>query len=177
MSGIFRDVYLWSPPNVHIRDHEVITDLDEQYRDAEIRGTVRLVNYGKEPATVDHPAYPAGPLRRHRVDASYRENGGRPAEELVLEGKAPFPNPLKWSAETPNLYKLLIALEDSSGKTLEVIPCNLGFREVEIKDGNLLVNGRRVLDQRHQPARNRSGPRPGDHGGLHGQRHPGDETA
>ena len=54
-------------------------------------------------------------------------------------------NPLKWSAETPNLYKLLLTLKDAPGNVLEVIPVNVGFRKVEIRDGNLLVNGQRIL--------------------------------
>src|SRR6185436_2682786 len=53
--------------------------------------------------------------------------------------------PLKWSAETPDLYQLLLTLKDSSGKVLEVVPWKVGFRKVEIREGNLLVNGRRVL--------------------------------
>ena len=52
---------------------------------------------------------------------------------------------MKWSAETPNLYKLLLSVKDSSGKVLEVIPVNVGFRKVEIRDGELLVNGKAVL--------------------------------
>jgi beta-galactosidase len=54
-------------------------------------------------------------------------------------------NPLKWTAETPNLYKLLLILKDQEGRTLEVIPVNVGFREVEIKGGHLLINGQKVL--------------------------------
>lgn len=144
MSGIFRDVYLWSAPNVHIRDHEVVTELDDQYRDAQVKGKVWLVNYGKEPATVIlHPTVldPSGAT----VMSPSVEKTVAPGEELLVEGTAPFSNPLKWSAETPNLYKLLIALEDSTGKTLEVVPCNFGFRKVEIKEGNLLLNGQRIF--------------------------------
>ena len=54
-------------------------------------------------------------------------------------------NPLKWTAETPNLYKLLLTIKDSDDRTLEVIPINVGFRKVEIRDANLLVNGQRIL--------------------------------
>ena len=58
---------------------------------------------------------------------------------------APIPTPVKWTAETPNLYKLLFTLKDVAGKILEVVPVNVGFRKVEIKNGNLLVNGQRIL--------------------------------
>ena len=53
-------------------------------------------------------------------------------------------NPLKWSAEQPNLYKLLIVLKDAEGKTVQAISQNIGFRTSEIKNGQLLVNGKAI---------------------------------
>ena len=50
-----------------------------------------------------------------------------------------------WSAENPNLYKLLLAIKNINGDVLEVIPVNVGLRNVQIRDGNLLVNGKRIL--------------------------------
>jgi beta-galactosidase len=144
MSGIFRDVYLWSPPNVHIRDLEIRTELDANYQDATTRGTIKVVNYGKEPATVVlHPTVldPAG----QTVMSPQVEKTIPAGEEITVEGDAPFSNPLKWSAESPNLYKILVAVEEVGGKTLEVVPVNVGFRKVEIREGNLLVNGQRIL--------------------------------
>jgi len=144
MSGIFRDVYLWSPPNLHIRDFTVRTDLDAQYRDATLGLAVTVQNAGKNAATVT-------------VEGKLLDAAGKVvcAPRIKLESPAggeyeaaistSVPNPLKWTAETPNLYKLLLTLKDAAGKTLEVIPVNVGFREVEIKDGNLLVNGQRIL--------------------------------
>lgn len=73
--------------------------------------------------------------------ASRVEANGRSSATI----SARVPNPLKWTAETPQLYKLLLFLKDEKNRVLEVIPANLGFREVEIKDGNLLLNGRRIL--------------------------------
>ena len=70
---------------------------------------------------------------------------GRRAQETVGGVSANIAKPLKWSAETPNLYKLLLTLKDEAGKVLEVVPVNVGFRKVEIRDGDLLVNGRRIL--------------------------------
>jgi len=144
MSGIFRDVYLWSPPLVHIRDIELKTELDAQCLDGQTRGILKIKNYGKAPATVVlHPTVydPSG-----QVVMSPRVDKTIPAgEEITVEGNAPFPNPLKWTAETPNLYRLLVAVEDGSGKTIEVVPLNFGFRKVELSQGSLLVNGKRVL--------------------------------
>ncbi|HOX58725.1 MAG TPA: glycoside hydrolase family 2 TIM barrel-domain containing protein [Candidatus Paceibacterota bacterium] len=145
MSGIFRDVYLWSPPDVHIRDLEVRTDLDAEYRDATLGVRVELENAGPQAAAVSlEGALLDGAGRRVAAPGleARLEVDGVAAEARLA---ASIPNPLKWSAEAPNLYKLLLTLKDARGAVLEVIPVNVGFRKVEIREGSLLVNGRRVL--------------------------------
>jgi beta-galactosidase len=145
MSGIFRDVYLWSAGAVHLRDFEVKTDLDSEYQNGTFGVTVKVENAGSQPASVT-------------VEAALQDDSGKSVAEPRLNlrvnpdgtgGEASIStsisNPLKWSAETPNLYRLLLTLRDSSGKVLEVIPARVGFRKVEIREGNLLVNGKRVL--------------------------------
>jgi beta-galactosidase len=145
LSGIFRDVYLWSPPDVHIRDFQVKTELDAQYRDAELRAELKLNNAGGAggAATVEAELFDAQGKSVAAVGMQKVEvNAG---QEGAISLSAKISNPLKWSAEYPNLYRLLLTLKDGAGKTLEVIPVNVGFRKVEIRDGDLLVNGRRVL--------------------------------
>ena len=138
LSGIFRDVYLWSPPSVvHIRDFEVQTELD-----GTVNLTVQVQNFGlTAKAVVVLPML---------LDASEGEMVMRGAsvpggQEETIRAQLKTKNPRLWTAETPHLYKLLLSLLDANTKTLEVIPCNVGFRKVEIKDGNLLVNGQRIL--------------------------------
>ena len=144
LSGIFRDVYLWSPPDVHIRDFRVKTDLDDAYRNAELTVVALLTNYSQSTSRValriDLIAPDGKTVLSPRVEKSIL-----PGEEQRVDGTARVVDPLKWSAETPNLYKLLLTLEDASAKTLEVVAVNVGFRKVEIRDGNLLVNGKRIL--------------------------------
>jgi beta-galactosidase len=145
MSGIYRDVYLWSPPAMHLRDFQVETILDKDYRDAELKIVTPLRNgtsqagYGSVQAVLldaqGRTALVMPPVTAH-VDA----NG-----ETLVELSATMANPVKWSAETPYLYKLLISVTDAAGKVQEVIPSNVGFRSVEIRNGDLLVNGRRIL--------------------------------
>jgi beta-galactosidase len=145
LSGIFRDVYLWSPPNMHVRDLEVKTDQDAQYRDATLGLLVTLENAGPQPVTVSIEGTlldasgksVAAPRMEMRVDPGVTNGQARLSTTIA--------NPLKWSAESPNLYKLLLTLKDARGTVLEVIPANVGFRKVEIRDGNLLVNGKRIL--------------------------------
>ena len=144
LSGIFRDVYLWSPPKVHIRDFQVKTELDAQYRDAELGVELKLNNAGGatnaavEAELFDAQGKSVASLAMQKLDVGA-------VQEKAVSLTAKISNPLKWSAEHPDLYRLLLTLKDGAGRTLEVIPVNVGFRKVEIRDGDLLVNGRRIL--------------------------------
>jgi beta-galactosidase len=144
LSGIFRDVYLWSPPDNHIRDFQIKTDLDDQYRNAELTVVAMLANHSRSTSSVSLHIDLVAPNGNVVLSPSL-EKTLVPGEEQRVEGTARVQDPLKWSAETPNLYKLLLTLKDASGNTLEVIPANVGFRKVEISEGDLLVNGRRIL--------------------------------
>ncbi len=135
MSGIYRNVYLWSTAAAHVRDFEVHTDLDERYRDA----TLRL--------NADVSGAQGASLTLALEDAQ-----GKPvfAPQTRLaaartEFSVPVPNPLKWTAETPNLYQMLLTLKDRRGRVIEVIPWRVGFRRVEIRNARLTVNGRPIL--------------------------------
>lgn len=64
-------------------------------------------------------------------------------EKVILGGG--IKNPLKWTAETPNLYHMLITLRDAQNKIIETTSNRIGFLKVEIKDGQLFVNGKRIL--------------------------------
>lgn len=145
MSGIYRDVYLWSPPNLHVRDFETLTHLDPDASEARLELRLALVNYGTAAAQGSVQAellHPDGQsLLRPEVTISVEPGGADTQARLT----AKVPKPLLWSAEQPHLYRLLLSLRDASGKLLEVIPARVGFRRVEIRDGNLLVNGQRVL--------------------------------
>lgn len=144
LSGIFRDVYLWSPANLHLRDFEIKTDFDDQFGDADLSFKVELINYTEVPAeaTVRFELFDPGGKLVLSPSLSKSVDGGTTAS---LEGVARVAAPLRWSAETPVLYKLLISVANGSGKEAEVVPVKVGFRKVEVRDGNLLVNGRRII--------------------------------
>ncbi len=145
LSGIFRDVYLWSAPNVHVADFWAKTDLDSQYRDATLTLSTVVRNNGKASARFAVEAVLLDHEGDKVVDLAFKpeELAADRATEFV--GRKRVENPRKWSAEDPYLYQLLITLKDDNGKLLQVIPSSVGFREVEIKDGELLVNGRAIL--------------------------------
>jgi beta-galactosidase len=144
MSGIFRDVYLWSPPDVHIRDFEIKTDLDSDSGDAKLSAHLLVRNSGNQDSKVivaGELLDPAGNV----ILSPTLETNVLAGQEINVGGTSPITEPLKWTAETPNLYKLLLTLKAADGRVLEVVPVNVGFRKVEIKNGDLLVNGQRIL--------------------------------
>ena len=142
ISGISRDVYLYSAPKVRIRDFFAKPDLGEDYRDGSLTVEVELKN--------DAPTLAAGraTLEMRLLDDQNRVVA-QAAKEVDVRGKprtstvftAPVINPKKWTAETPNLYSLVLHLKSDDGKNDEVASCKVGFRKVEIKAGRLLVNG------------------------------------
>ncbi|MFZ0426686.1 MAG: glycoside hydrolase family 2 TIM barrel-domain containing protein [Acidobacteriota bacterium] len=146
LSGIFRDVYLRSRGALSIRDFWARSELDSAYRDAQLKIDVLLENDGStDPAegTVDVEL-----LDAHDQPAASAIRGSyslRSNESTSINLESPVTAPLKWSAEEPNLYHLLITLRNASGDPLEFIPAYFGFRSSEIKGGQLLVNGVPIL--------------------------------
>ncbi|WP_337589409.1 glycoside hydrolase family 2 TIM barrel-domain containing protein [Paenibacillus contaminans] len=145
LSGIFRDVYLIaSPLEAHVDDVFVRTELDEAYEHAVLQINAKISGSSKQ----------AFSLEAKLLDAAYMpvEGGTASAPVKALKNKTteallqmPVGNPHKWSAEAPHLYHLLLTLRDSKGNVLQVVPQRVGFRSVELKDGNFLVNGVAVM--------------------------------
>lgn len=141
VSGIFRDVYLVAPPALHIRDFSVTTDLDEAYRDATLNVSVELQNTTAKSENrqvrlqlfrKDAPVFATPWVKQVSVEKN---------AESQTAFSIPVNNPDKWSAEHPELYTLVIELLDGDGNALEAVRHKIGFREVEIKDGNFYLNG------------------------------------
>ncbi len=143
LSGIFRDVTLWSAAPLRIADVEVHTDLDAVYRDATLAVTATLRNAAAAANAVvalDLLDAEGRSVMTSTTRVSAPANGDVPAR-FSLRVRAPR----QWTAETPYLYRLLLTLTDRTGRAIEVVPATVGFREIEIKGGRLLVNGRAVL--------------------------------
>lgn len=136
VSGVHRDSYIYARNKSHIRDITITTNLDEIYRDAELAYTIEIVN----------------PLPNSKMTAELFDPSGKlvlsdyyPEIKELNTFKNTITDPLKWTAETPNLYTLIFTLKDPQGRPLEIIPQKVGFREVEIKNGQFLVNGKAIL--------------------------------
>lgn len=153
LSGIHRDVSIQARPKTHISDVAVRTELDDDYRDAELQIRPDLAITGAEDlddwrvtaqlyapdeqAVLDEPlSVPASEI----TDERYPQRGNVPFPLLSAEIDAPE----KWSAESPTLYTLVLSLENAEGRVVEATPTTVGFREVGIRDGQFLVNGEPV---------------------------------
>ncbi len=148
LSGIFRHVYLFATPDLHIRDFRVVTDLDDRYENATLKLTVNVHNYGDKPLEAEVETFAHEDYRRSTkllFGPLTKKVTVQPGKDGRVEFTQGIKNTRKWTAETPNLYSLTMVLRNSTGKQLEMVPCWIGFREVEIRDGQLLVNGRPVI--------------------------------
>ena len=144
LAGIFRNVSLLSVPAVHVRDFAVATDLDAAYRDARLVVTADVRNAGDALAqgvSLRARLFDAErtPVFEAPLVSSGADVAGRETRTLRLE--RPVTNPRKWTAETPNLYTLTLELVDAQGAVVEVVSSRVGFREVEVRDQAILVNG------------------------------------
>jgi beta-galactosidase len=145
LSGIFRDVYLWSTAPAHIRDFEVRTDFDAAYRDATLKTLVAIQNTGQSGGSKSVTLQLLDADGREVCPPASRTVRIAPGAEQRIPLSVPIRGPRRWSSETPYLYTQLLTLKDADGRVLEVIPSRVGFRTVEIRGGRVLVNGQAIL--------------------------------
>lgn len=147
ISGIFRDVYLYCVPDIHIYDFTVVTDMDDQYRNADLKLKAKVMNYfGTNKGNVQIDADLYDQSGRKVLDKPIQMVGNLNQDnDIILTGEAFVENPLKWSAEDPNLYTLVLSLKDSNNNLLETESCKVGFRQFELKDGLMKINGKRIV--------------------------------
>jgi len=143
LSGIFRDVFLFSTPKIHIRDFFIKTDLDENYKNAQLAIDVELKNYSDknvdeyylEAVLLDDKGEQVGEtMKRPNIALSANDKVSINLKQLIKD-------PKKWTAETPNLYQVVLTLKNKNDKTIETTESKIGFREIEIIDSRFLING------------------------------------
>lgn len=131
-SGVGRDCYLYSRNKKYIQDIRVTPDLDANYTNGTLDIALNLNGSGTVELNL------ADPTGKNVATAQVSGNGKKSVGMNV-------DNPAKWTAETPNLYTLTATLKSGNNTTLEVIPVKIGFRKIELKGGQILVNGQPVL--------------------------------
>ncbi|MDO5554792.1 MAG: glycoside hydrolase family 2 TIM barrel-domain containing protein [Planctomycetia bacterium] len=155
LSGIFRDVYLYVRPPLAFMDTKIITKLDERYENAVLHCEATLANNGKEsacgslqvalamtPSRQGKPAEGSETNPPLTASAEYDIPAGQTA---VVSVEIPVENPKKWSAEEPWLYPLRMTLLGQDGQEKAALANPVGFRAVELRSSQLLVNGKPVL--------------------------------
>ena len=146
-SGIFRSVSLYATPPVRIRDYFIRPGLSADLSHAELSVSAAVKNEGTETSVgtaLELSVYrPDGSLLGQRSETRATPMGAS-AEDTLLLQKA-VDKPLLWSAEKPTLYKIVLRLRDGSGRVLETLSTDFGFRRVEIRDSRLYVNNKPIL--------------------------------
>jgi beta-galactosidase len=153
MSGIERDVFLWSQPKASIQDFRVVSTLDDTYTNGIFKLAVDLKNHTQETKNLN-VGYELLDAKGNLVTSESNDIWVSPAAPQTASFEYDLKNVAPWSAEHPNLYKLLMTIKEE-GKVIEVVPFNVGFRRFEMKqidqvaeDGKpytvLLFNGQPV---------------------------------
>ena len=158
--GIFRDVFLVSAPDVQIRDYTVRTDLDDSFTNADLEISMDIANLSgnaKNGWSVTAEAYDEdGNNILSGASAKIDSLNGNKGSCTI---KTSVTAPKLWSAETPNIYALVLKLTDGSGNVQEIVSTQLGFREINFTsaqvDGSynvttkqwqpITINGKRLL--------------------------------
>lgn len=152
ISGIEREVYLYATPKLDVRDYKVISTLDPSYRNGLLQVDLLVDDYRMDQRT-NHSKPDSFYVDMQLVDAANhviaREESGLQKVlgnyHTKLSFKKQLPDVHAWSAETPYLYTLYLTLKDKNGQVLEVVPQRVGFRTIEIRGSDFLVNGKRVF--------------------------------
>lgn len=153
ISGIEREVYLYATPRISVADFTVTSGLDANYANGIFNLDLQVNSYKMDSNTL-HSKPDTFTVSIELFDPNKKliYSGESNDNEYVMGNyfkkisfKNHFNSVFKWSAETPWLYSLFIFLKDKNGKVIEVTEQKIGFRSVEIKEKNLLVNGKRIF--------------------------------
>lgn len=142
ISGFERDVFLWSQPKTSVKDFRIVSTLDENYKNGifklnlDVRNTTNTIKNAKI-------SYKLLDSNGKEVLGSSKTLDLKPNEEQNSQFEAVIDNVSTWTSENPNLYKLLMAIEQD-GKPIEIVPFNVGFRKIEIKESDYDINGKKM---------------------------------
>ena len=141
MSGIYRDVWLYATPDLAIRDFYATSKLDNNYEDANFSIEVAVKNYGTQkskPNTITINI--AGEQIKKELTSL------QSSEEQIIRLNTKIKSPLKWTAETPNLYPLVLRLSQGN-QVSQVTGTEFGFRDIEISGNKILLNGKPFIQK------------------------------
>lgn len=150
ISGIERDVYLFAQPKTAIRDFRIKSSLDDSYTNGDFKLAVDIINHAKTNKSVQ-VSYAIQDLKGTTIASEEKNLSVSANNQETISFEKLISNVKTWTSESPNLYKILMTVKED-GKVTEVVPFNLGFRKIEIKDIEIdgktqnlfLVNGQPI---------------------------------
>lgn len=147
LSGIFRDVLLYKVNQVWLRDFKVMATLDDTFTKGALKVDAILHNAGASPAVAEVRMELLDTENKTVADSGWKRHEGVAAAASVSETfSAEIPEVKSWTAESPNLYTLLVSVKNAAGEMVSVERQQVGFRKVGIGDeGQFLVNGKEVI--------------------------------
>lgn len=146
MSGIFRDVSLLHKPTTQIRDLRINTRFNDDFSRATLETEVRVTGNECEDLRVTLQLWDGETLTHETTSplgSEIIDERGAYHDRVTL--RLNVENPALWSAETPNLYRAVVQLRTADGVLIEAEACDVGFRQVRIENGLLLLNGKPLL--------------------------------
>lgn len=143
-SGIFRDVFLYAVPCAHVEDLSVVPTLNDTFDEGTLSVSIKADGDGIASVKL----YELGDLSVEKYDRAkllLEEFDIELRNKEICEGSCNVKNPLLWSAEKPNLYEVKIIVKDTHGNETEFISQLAGFRQFEMVDGLMKLNGKRIV--------------------------------
>jgi beta-galactosidase len=139
LTGIERDVYLLAKNKVFIKDFELSGNLDAKYSNGLFNAAIHIGNSGNTKGTVVVDVLNKEGIKVGSLDKKFS------GTQSLVSLSAYVRNVYKWSSETPYLYTIVITLKDIKGNIIEATSHKIGFRKIEIKNAQLLVNGKKIM--------------------------------
>ncbi|MDR2036432.1 MAG: DUF4981 domain-containing protein [Bacteroidales bacterium] len=133
ISGIERDVYLWSQPKTALKDFRVVSTLDDTYKDGIFRLEMDIENNAQSATAQLKASYELMDSKGTVVASGSRDMKQIPRSSMTIGFSETIKNVSTWTSENPQLYKMLISIE-KDGKIVEIVPYHVGFRRIEIKE-------------------------------------------
>ena len=141
LSGIFRDVYLYSIPDVHVKDMFITSELVNNFKKATLKNILKIQSYKEAIVDIEMEL-----IDKTEVIFKVEEKNIKIEKELKLELNKKVENPKLWSAEKPNLYVVKVLIKDTkTGDIIEECWQKFGFRKFEISDKIMKINGERIV--------------------------------
>lgn len=141
LSGIFREVHIYSLPETHIYDFHINMNLYNNYKEAKLNVSTNLESMNKlNNLSLELKLY----FKKNIIHFNKENIKLDKKNNLIINNSMIVKNPKLWSAEEPNLYRLLIILKEDN-RVIQIEEADVGFRDIKIEDGNLKVNDKAIM--------------------------------